>query len=123
MKITRESWDLETRELPGPDSEIHAADGSVSRSSSQRFLRRQANRMQYKRKSIPHPQARGKTRLLGEPFVQAEFDFFLRDAAILAHISKSTPNLLQYIEMVLNVLNRTVLRQPFQQGLSFLFGC
>jgi len=60
------------------------------------------------------------TKLLGEPFVEAGFYFFLRDWPIYTGVFKSTPNLVKDVKVVLDVLDRGVVRQTIQELLDVM---
>lgn len=62
------------------------------------------------------------TSLLGEPFAQAGFNFFLRHCAVQAGVFKPASNLVKNIQVVLDVLDGAVVRKLIQQKFDVLLG-
>lgn len=61
------------------------------------------------------------TKLLGNPFAQPPLNFFLWNRALRISCFQTVANLLDYIKVILNVFERTVVRQLIQESLNFLF--
>jgi hypothetical protein len=62
-------------------------------------------------------------RLFGEPFAEASFCLFLRDGAIHASVFQASAYFVQDVEVVLNVLDRAVIRELVKQLFNIVLGC
>ena len=54
------------------------------------------------------------TRLLYEPFAEAVFNVFLRKSTVRLRVFQAATHFVQHIKVVLDVLDRAVLRKPLE---------
>ena len=73
--------------------------------------RGRVNPGQYTRRCDRHHRAPPPTRSGLEPFAQAFFGLFLGEVSAVADVTSSTADLLEDVEVILDVLDRTVIRQ------------
>ena len=77
--------------------------------------------MRCRRRWLRGPREPAATKLLGEPSAQPLFNIFLGQRPLLPRIIQPTLHFVQDVEMVLDVLQRTIPRKLVQERFDLLF--